>query len=280
MGLLGNLSAAQVVEQVVEARRWLAQYQQQQQQQQQEEKGVGWLLSQQQQEQQEEGSGERGGAGGAVSAHHQQQEKEEEEELLLKLGNQARAANSGSSSVSASHVSQEASTSGSSSSSSSSSSRKQQRGGKWPVAPPRISNIVFMGMGEPLHNMEAVMPALDILADTNGLSLSRSKIIVSTVGLVPQLKELRASGKAKLAVSLHATTDEVGGGEMSIWGRWGGLHASTDDGGEGGFRRRVLFGWVKGVLGGGSIGASLGVRVPLDVVDRGRLGGESTCYYR
>jgi adenine C2-methylase RlmN of 23S rRNA A2503 and tRNA A37 len=69
--------------------------------------------------------------------------------------------------------------------------------------------LYFAGMGEPLHNMTALMPALDIICHPQGLALSRSKVIVSTVGLVPQLRQLRASGKAKLAVSLHATTDEV-----------------------------------------------------------------------
>jgi adenine C2-methylase RlmN of 23S rRNA A2503 and tRNA A37 len=69
--------------------------------------------------------------------------------------------------------------------------------------------LLIAGMGEPLHNMTALMPALDIICHPQGLALSRSKVIVSTVGLVPQLRQLRASGKAKLAVSLHATTDEV-----------------------------------------------------------------------
>ncbi|KAG2436286.1 hypothetical protein HXX76_006597 [Chlamydomonas incerta] len=70
-----------------------------------------------------------------------------------------------------------------------------------------IANIVFMGMGEPLHNYDAVMAAIEILA--TGLELSRNKIIVSTVGLVPEMRRFIASGRAKLAVSLHATTDEV-----------------------------------------------------------------------
>jgi adenine C2-methylase RlmN of 23S rRNA A2503 and tRNA A37 len=69
--------------------------------------------------------------------------------------------------------------------------------------------LCVAGMGEPLHNMTALMPALDIICHPQGLAVSRSKVIVSTVGLVPQLRQLRASGKAKLAVSLHATTDEV-----------------------------------------------------------------------
>jgi hypothetical protein len=229
MGLLGNLSAAQVVEQVVEARRWLAHYQQQQQQ-----KEVGgWIQNdsnltpstskqqqdrhhEHQQQQQQKGIGED-----HASSRQQQQEQGE----VGALENLFRIASSGSSTTdSTCRISEEVSTSGSSTSSgrSSSSSSRQPQKGRWPAAPPRISNIVFMGMGEPLHNMDAVMPALDILADTQGLALSRSKIIVSTVGLVPQIRELRASGKAKLAVSLHATTDEVrgdGGGGEGIRGR-------------------------------------------------------------
>ena len=63
------------------------------------------------------------------------------------------------------------------------------------------------GMGEPLHNYDSLLAAIDILAE--GLSLSRNKIIVSTVGLAPQMSSFLATGKAKLALSLHATTDEV-----------------------------------------------------------------------
>ncbi|GAX77170.1 hypothetical protein CEUSTIGMA_g4615.t1 [Chlamydomonas eustigma] len=70
-----------------------------------------------------------------------------------------------------------------------------------------IGNIVFMGMGEPLHNYNALLAAIDILAE--GLCLSRSKIIVSSVGLVPEIRSFLDTKKAKLAVSLHATTDEV-----------------------------------------------------------------------
>lgn len=70
-----------------------------------------------------------------------------------------------------------------------------------------IHNIVFMGMGEPLHNFDAVMAAIEVLAV--GLELSRNKIIVSSVGLVPEIRRFIASKAAKLAVSLHATTDEV-----------------------------------------------------------------------
>ncbi|CAL8466079.1 g5615 [Coccomyxa elongata] len=76
-----------------------------------------------------------------------------------------------------------------------------------PLAP--ISNIVFMGMGEPLHNFEAVGVALEVLCHPQGLQLSPNKVTVSTVGLVPQMRALAARSAVQLAVSLHATTDEV-----------------------------------------------------------------------
>lgn len=73
----------------------------------------------------------------------------------------------------------------------------------------RISNIVFMGMGEPLHNLENVLAAIDILINPHGFNLSHRKITVSTSGLVPQMLELGKRSKVNLAVSLNATTDEL-----------------------------------------------------------------------
>ena len=72
-----------------------------------------------------------------------------------------------------------------------------------------ISNIVFMGMGEPLHNLDEVLPAIDILVDDRGLGLSHRRVTVSTSGLVPQIQRLIAESPAQLAVSVNATTDEV-----------------------------------------------------------------------
>ncbi|MFM1847744.1 MAG: rRNA ((2503)-C(2))-methyltransferase RlmN [Pseudomonadota bacterium] len=73
-----------------------------------------------------------------------------------------------------------------------------------------FQNIVFMGMGEPLHNFKGVTTALRILTDPDGLNLSTRKITVSTVGLVPAIERFGASGvDVNLAVSLNATTDEV-----------------------------------------------------------------------
>ena len=75
--------------------------------------------------------------------------------------------------------------------------------------PHRLRNIVLMGMGEPLHNYDAVMHAIDILRDPNGLSLSAERITLSTVGVVPGILRLaREKRPLHLAVSLHAATQE------------------------------------------------------------------------
>ncbi|KAL8142400.1 hypothetical protein V2J09_015432 [Rumex salicifolius] len=72
-----------------------------------------------------------------------------------------------------------------------------------------ITNVVFMGMGEPLHNIENVIRAADIMVDEHGLHFSPRKVTVSTSGLVPQLKRFLHKSNCALAVSLNATTDEV-----------------------------------------------------------------------
>jgi 23S rRNA (adenine2503-C2)-methyltransferase len=70
-------------------------------------------------------------------------------------------------------------------------------------------NIVFMGMGEPLHNYDATMAAVRILADDQGFAVHPRRITVSTVGLVPAIERLAAEDvMPRLAVSLHAPTDE------------------------------------------------------------------------
>ena len=73
----------------------------------------------------------------------------------------------------------------------------------------RLSNIVFMGMGEPLYNLDNVAAALDILSDNEGIAISRRRITVSTSGVVPELKALGERTGAMLAVSMHATRDEL-----------------------------------------------------------------------
>lgn len=73
-----------------------------------------------------------------------------------------------------------------------------------------FQNIVFMGMGEPLHNFKAVVPALQILTDTAGLNFAPRRITVSTVGLVPAIKKFSAVDiGVNLAVSLNATDNQV-----------------------------------------------------------------------
>ncbi len=75
--------------------------------------------------------------------------------------------------------------------------------------PRRISNIVFMGMGEPLANLRAVTRAVDLLLDDLGFGLSRRRVTVSTSGLVPQMRRLAETSNCALAVSLHAPNDAL-----------------------------------------------------------------------
>lgn len=72
-----------------------------------------------------------------------------------------------------------------------------------------VTNIVFMGMGEPLDNLENLIKALNILMDTNFISLSAKRITVSTSGIVPKIGELGKEVSVNLAVSLNAPRDEL-----------------------------------------------------------------------
>ena len=83
--------------------------------------------------------------------------------------------------------------------------------GEWPSPKEdrRLSNIVFMGMGEPLYNLDNVAQAIDIIADNEGIAISRRRITVSTSGVVPELSALGEKTQAMLAISLHATHDEL-----------------------------------------------------------------------
>jgi 23S rRNA (adenine2503-C2)-methyltransferase len=73
----------------------------------------------------------------------------------------------------------------------------------------RLSNIVFMGMGEPLYNLDHVAAAIDIIADNEGIAISRRRITVSTSGVAPELTALGERTQAMLAISLHATNDAL-----------------------------------------------------------------------
>jgi 23S rRNA (adenine2503-C2)-methyltransferase len=81
--------------------------------------------------------------------------------------------------------------------------------GEWPTSNEdrALTNIVFMGMGEPLYNLDNVAKAIDIIADGDGVSISRRRITVSTAGVAPRIKELGERTGAMLAISLHATND-------------------------------------------------------------------------
>jgi 23S rRNA (adenine2503-C2)-methyltransferase len=72
-----------------------------------------------------------------------------------------------------------------------------------------ISNVVLMGMGEPLQNYDAVLPALRLMLDDDAYGLSRRRVTVSTSGMVPQIDRLAADCPVALAVSLHAPNDAL-----------------------------------------------------------------------
>src|SRR5512139_762725 len=72
-----------------------------------------------------------------------------------------------------------------------------------------ITNVVFMGMGEPLMNYRNVVPAAEIMMDDLGLDLSRRRVTISTSGLVPQMYRIADETNVALAVSLHAPNDEL-----------------------------------------------------------------------
>ena len=73
----------------------------------------------------------------------------------------------------------------------------------------RVTNVVLMGMGEPLANFRNVVPALRILLDDFGFDLSRRRVTLSTSGLVPQIYKLAEETNVALAVSLHAPDDAL-----------------------------------------------------------------------
>lgn len=72
-----------------------------------------------------------------------------------------------------------------------------------------ITNVVMMGMGEPLLNFDAIVPALAIMRDEHGYGLPRRRVTVSTSGVVPKIDELAASSDVSLALSLHAPNDAL-----------------------------------------------------------------------
>jgi 23S rRNA (adenine2503-C2)-methyltransferase len=92
--------------------------------------------------------------------------------------------------------------------------------GRMPVEKRLVSNIVLMGMGEPLYNLDAVRDAMAIAMDGEGLALSRRRITLSTSGVVPEIPRAGREIGCLLAVSFHATTDEVRDRLVPINKRW------------------------------------------------------------
>ncbi len=87
-------------------------------------------------------------------------------------------------------------------------------------APRPLTNLVFMGMGEPLHNFEELKGALGILLHPDGPDFSHRHVTVSTSGLVPEIERLGRETPVKLAVSLNATTDDQRAALMPVNRRW------------------------------------------------------------
>ena len=87
----------------------------------------------------------------------------------------------------------------------------RDRLGEWPTPQEgrKLTNIVFMGMGEPLLNFDALKDAIDVISDGEGLSISKRRITVSTAGVVPMIERLGHDIGAGLAISLHATRDSL-----------------------------------------------------------------------
>ena len=83
--------------------------------------------------------------------------------------------------------------------------------GEWPSpqADRQLSNIVFMGMGEPLYNLENVAGAIEVISDNEGLAISRRRITLSTSGVVPEIPRAGELTQAMLAISLHAANDAL-----------------------------------------------------------------------
>jgi 23S rRNA (adenine2503-C2)-methyltransferase len=82
-------------------------------------------------------------------------------------------------------------------------------GGLLPAAERKITNVVLMGMGEPLYNFDNVRDAMAIVADGQGLALSKRRITLSTSGVVPEIPRWGEQAGTMLAISLHAVRDEL-----------------------------------------------------------------------
>ncbi len=110
----------------------------------------------------------------------------------------------------------------------------------------KLRNLVMMGMGEPLHNLDAVLHALDIISDTRGIGIGPSRIAISTVGVVPGIQRLAEENSPyRLAVSLHGSNEEERAALVPVSKRWplDALIASCRDYGAR-TGKRIFFEWT------------------------------------
>lgn len=110
----------------------------------------------------------------------------------------------------------------------------------------RVRNLVMMGMGEPLHNIDSVMHALDSISDVRGMGIAPSKIAISTVGVVPGIERMsKGNSPYRLAVSLHGSTEEERAALVPMSKRWSLamlIDACRDYGEKTG--KRIFFEWT------------------------------------
>lgn len=107
-------------------------------------------------------------------------------------------------------------------------------------------NLVLMGMGEPLHNYDAVMTALEILAESSALRIGPARMTISTVGVVPGIRRMAEEGRPyNLAVSLHGATEEERAALVPVSRRWplAEVMSACREYGEA-TGRRIFFAWT------------------------------------
>ncbi len=88
------------------------------------------------------------------------------------------------------------------------------------IGPDRVTNVVYMGMGEPLNNLDHVLASLSIIMEQKGLDISARKITVSTCGIVSKIREFGEKSPVNLAISLHAVNDGVRSQLMPVNNRY------------------------------------------------------------